>query len=406
MRRAVALLALAFLVLPLALLAVGVRGDAFENRVPEQAPRAGDGWGALSQTGRYVADRLPGRRAAVRANRAIAEDLYGVPPRLEGPEGALPFAPADGQDAATGEGLDRRPARALEGRDGFLFLEEELQRACERPVGEVAAVARLRAFADAVEASGRRAVVLVAPDKSAVLGDLLPARYPQRDCAPRGQAALGRALGAQRDPRVVALREPVAALRRTLPAREVFYRTDTHWTQRGAFPYVRAVVRGARGDAAVAARGRDLVEAAPRDFVGDLTRVQGDPRVTRERVFVVRRAGGGRVQREAVTVAGIAGQRTRIEGGQAPVVQGRTLLLADSFGLTVPDLLPPYFADLTALSWGSGQAATLRDAIAGADTVVLQIVEREVVRQAAFDGPGLLSEELLASVRALPPPAG
>ncbi len=68
---AFALLAIAFFAAPVALRAVGVHANAFENRRLAEAPKLSQGWEVFQQATRFLTDRMPLREQAVRANTIV-----------------------------------------------------------------------------------------------------------------------------------------------------------------------------------------------------------------------------------------------------------------------------------------------------------------------------------------------
>ena len=155
-RMLVAVLAAVFFLTPLVLIAAGVRVSSFENRRLAPAPQVSAGWFFFNDATRYLIDRLPLRRQAVQANTWIDQHVFHVTP-FYGQNGlggvqsdnALPFSGRPQQDRAavtattattstTGRGSrpdDDRAApptasQVTAGRDGWLFLEGTLDRAC------------------------------------------------------------------------------------------------------------------------------------------------------------------------------------------------------------------------------------------------------------------------------------
>ena len=92
--------------------------------------------------------------------------------------------PADGEGAQGGEAEDY--PRVIAGRRGLAVLRQDVENLCRptRAVSEV--MERLDRLAAAVEASGRRFVLVVAPDKSSVYPRALPDTYLGEDCARGG----------------------------------------------------------------------------------------------------------------------------------------------------------------------------------------------------------------------------
>jgi len=115
------------------------------------------------------------------------------------------------------------------GRDGWLFLGEELQLADESAAWSRERIAKVVEVKRALEARGVTLVVALVPDKARVYSRFVPAS----DVPPAHAARYGEALAhlRQRGVNAVDLLTPLAAAARE---GEVYYRTDTHWNQRGA----------------------------------------------------------------------------------------------------------------------------------------------------------------------------
>jgi alginate O-acetyltransferase complex protein AlgJ len=136
---------------------------------------------------------------------------------------------------------DNTSPDVVRGRDGWLFLAEDRDArewAARADDGDIAYVANVfRARALWCRAHGSRYVVLIAPDKSTIYSDLLPAGFPQ----PR-PSGMDRVLQALHDRGVPAVdvRPALAAAREGGLA---YSRGDTHWTERGAYAAYRATMQ-------------------------------------------------------------------------------------------------------------------------------------------------------------------
>lgn len=360
-RVAFAILAIGFFATPILLRGVGVTATAFENRRFADPPRLSQGWDAFQQTSRYLTDRLPLREQAVRANTELWQTFFGTAPRYgaSGETGALPFA----GKAEGGPRGDARPggqaAQVLPGRDGWLFLKGELERACTPVLPFGAALERWRSLVAIVRASGRQAVLMVPPDKGSIYGEYLPAG-DLTDCARRAKSGFWRLLA--REPRA----SGVVQLERTLAAKKrrggqlLYSKKDSHWTSAGSLELVRAVLeRLGRG---VRLKRREVVGLPKEEYVGDLTVLRGESAKDIRPAQTVRRAPGARR------------------------VPGRTLFLRDSFGDGALPFLSLYFADLRKTTWLVAPAQLAR-AIARADAVIFESVEREFAARASEQGP-------------------
>ena len=244
------------------------------------------------------------------------------------------------------------------GTDGWLYLQAELELACARPIGLDEALRRWRDLVQIVRDSGRRAVLVIAPDKASVVPEHLPGTYPGEQCQAGPRREQQRAY-ATADERSVYLRRRLLDLKRT-SGKEVYYRKDTHWNPFGAAELVRAALPRVSDDVRVRADEVAVQDSVP--YTGDLTTLLGQP--------VEDRAPAVTIQRSA----------------DAAVLPGRTLFVRDSFGLVAEPLLKPYAADLATAPWDGVSGDQMAAAIADADTVVFETAERLVDQRAADTG--------------------
>lgn len=378
LRTLFAIVAVAFFATPVALRAVGITARPFENRRLAEAPSLSQGWDAFDQATRFLTDRMPLREEAVRADSYISRRIFDTTPRYAArgaaarADRALPFAGAQQGDGAAGAGgAAGQATRVDEGKDGWLYLADEFTAACSPTVPIERALGAWRRLVSIVRASGRRAVVLVAPDKGSVYPEHVSLGPRTSACARRGKERLWTLL--ERAPRsdgVIALRR--ALLSRKRRSRGLLYsRTDSHWNQRGATTLVEAALRYVGGGVEVA-RG-EIVERGNVTFTGDLTTLLGDPQTETGPRRDVRRSTA------------------------APRVPGRTAYVLDSFGDIVNPQLIPYLEQFRRVPWDTPPRQLL-DAIAGADSVIFQVVERDFTVLPSAGGE--LSPAFLRGLRA------
>ena len=354
LRTLFALVAIAFFAIPVTLRAVGVTAKPFENRRLAEAPSLSQGWEAFDQATRFLTDRMPLREEAVRADSYISRHVFDTTPRYAGGGGAgtdraLPFAGAQQGDGAAAAAAGQA-TRVDEGKHGWLYLADEFTAACSPTVPVERAAAAWRRLVSIVRASGRHAVVLVVPDKGSIYPEHVSLGHRVGACASRGKQRLWDLLER------TARSDDVIPLRRALLSRKrrghglLYSRTDSHWNQRGATTLVEAALRRVGGGVGVA-RG-EIVERGNVTFTGDLTTLLGDPQTeTGPRVEVRRPAAARRLP-------------------------GRTAYVLDSFGDIVNPQLIPYLEQFRRVPWDTPPKRLL-DAIAGVDTVIFQVVERD-----------------------------
>jgi SGNH hydrolase-like domain, acetyltransferase AlgX len=282
---------------------------------------------------------------------------------------------------AGAEPSQQRPGRSgaaslvIVGKDGWLFALRDFSLGCRPTVPVSRAVARWRRLLSIVHASGRKAVLVVAPDKSSIYPEQLPATFKYSRCGPAGQDQLLRRLDAAGSSGIVSLRRPLAQAK-AANAQPLYYRTDTHWTSAGALtlteqtlPRLRRTLRVAPGEA---------VPGPEQRVTGDLSRLLGAPQPETAPTLRIRRQGRARVP-------------------------GRTLTVGDSFWDDAGPLLRPYLAHEHHLRWNRVSARALVRAIRSADTVVFQTVARNFTPLASDKGipdqPAYVKPALFALLR-------
>ncbi|MFE9744196.1 hypothetical protein ACFYOT_04770 [Saccharothrix saharensis] len=233
--------AVLFFCLPAFLLIAGVRPAEFENRKLAAFPSITDGWGFFTGLNAWADDHIPLRDKAVAAADGISRGVFGEAPKVQRQQqtvaGPIP-APPPPKDPS----LDRPDPTAyvnvLEGKGDWLYLGFDVQGACEPnlPMDEVfARLARLRA---AVEASGRQFVLVVAPNKTTMAPEHLPARYFGRACA----AEARRLFWSQLVERTGALDVRPALLQAAEESgAPVYTDLDTHWNHTGGVAVAKAI---------------------------------------------------------------------------------------------------------------------------------------------------------------------
>jgi hypothetical protein len=374
-RHVVAVLALAFFCAPLALRAVGMTAREFENRPMATFPKLSQGWDALEQGKRFLVDRLPLREQAVRADAWISSDIFDTDPAAgragaKGPAGLPAPKPPPAAAAAPAPAGDKPVA----GTDGWLFLEGEFVRACAPFIAWPKAMLRWERLAAVIRRSGRRVVLVFPPDKSTIHPEYLPASFAQRACLGPGHDAAWAAIEGATDPAVLGLRRAMLAAKAPGTSGP-YYRKDTHWNTMGGTIGVRELLERL-GVPGVRMRDDEIVKGRE-EYGGDLATLSGAPQTDTAPQWTIRRRAGARR------------------------LPGRTLFLHDSYGNAMQDALVGYLADPALLEWYGKSPAALIAAIRGADTVVLETVEREINYKAS--DLGLLTPSFFAALRrALP----
>src|SRR6202000_1454541 len=74
-------------------------------------------------------------------------------------------------------------SQVIEGKNGWLYYAQDMTSKCDPDQPISATVQDLTTLRQAIEASGRQLILVVAPDKSTAEPANLPATYPDKDCA-------------------------------------------------------------------------------------------------------------------------------------------------------------------------------------------------------------------------------
>jgi hypothetical protein len=354
----VSLVAAAFVFGPALAWSLGVTPKAIENRDLAPAPAAGQGWKAFDALSPWATDHLPGRAKAVHLNAWLEYNMLRQVPASQrsGPGGA----------AST-------PA-VVRGKDGYLFTGKDFTNACSQAARYEQSLTSLARLAEIIEDSGRRVVFTVAPNKSSVTTDDLPRAVPRGACALRAIERQSELIDGIRHPLYVGVRKPLADAHGA--GRQVFFRTDTHWTMLGGAMYAQALA--ARLDPELAPRLR--LEPVRHTRVGDLTKLIG--LTSPESVTSATLSSGATVfpgHKEAAKGARPAYQpESWVTRPGKGLVQGRTLLLGDSFTGAALTSLRPMFAQGRFVVFRLVPQEQLISEIRSADTVVIEVIERDI----------------------------
>lgn len=286
---------------------------------------------------------------------------------------AVPTGPFLGTDGAT---YDIAPL-VVRGEAGQYYVGQDFDTACENGPRFKRGLERLARLAATIEATGRRVVFSVAPNKSAIDEVDLPADVPHGRCTLRGLAAQNRQLDTFRDPNYLYVREHIAKSRV-----QPYWRTDAHWSTVGASIYAQ---RLARRLSPRLARQQQYADTE-RVELGDLFEYLLTP---------IPERAPARLPANGVTVT----EAPDSAGGFDPVVPltfdhswdarparktfpGQTLLVGDSFTYVGLEPLRSLFRHGRFVWIQDATLPLIVQAMKEADTVVLEVVQRFVSRSA------------------------
>lgn len=393
-RPLIAVLALLFFFGPAFAFVLGARPHQIENHKLAAFPSLSDGWKFFPEFTAWATDHLPLRAQAVQANTTVSEKVFREPPSYG----------SDGGASAGVAGIQSGPSssapngvaypKVIQGTGGWLYFGDDVSNLC-RPARTVAdTLARLHRLADAVQSSGRTFVLAVAPDKSDVSPQHLPADYAGKDCVTKRRAAFWKALADDPPAGYLDVRSAILADEKRSRSSD-FRPSDTHWGPRGAAVY--AQVLAARLDPALS-NGTHVVRNGTLAEPGDLAPMIGQSRTDRVPQTEIRRDGVSPVGRPTLDLPEMpyAPETFTDASTAAPLFAPHTLMLGDSFTSASSRMLGPYFADLTLLhnAVAGPSPQGVADQMVKSDVVVVELVERDI---AAGQSP-LISDASLAAI--------
>ncbi len=394
-----------FFVVPALALTLGARPAEFENRRLAAFPSALDGWGFFPGLSAWANDHVPFRDAAVHAADRASRDVFGesAPLAAEPPSTHAPFVPPEPHKADTANPeVDQGPMiagfpKVIEGDDGWLYYGLDVQGKCQpsRDLDQVIdTLKRLRA---AVEASGRRFVLVVPPDKSTAVPEHLPDSYAGQRCArpvtERFWTRIVDEVGA------TDLREDLRRIADT-DGRPPYYPLDTHWTDRGA---ALMVERLAEKIAPGVTAGWKLEEKRTTQYSADLPTLLGRTGVNDVQLYSL--APDGRRDRTRQPETDLTVPTAYHSSPGMGMVTPRTAILSDSYTLPATRYFAATFTDLDLVYFSTleSKPGVVLDMLVDQDVIVVEAVERNLTSGiASVTDPAvvdLISQRLAANPR-------
>lgn len=348
--RAVALGFVGLLVVPGLVMALGLRPPAVENRPLYTPPPFAVGslletsW--YAQWDQFLSDNLVLRPYAVRIRGTAIYETGGT----GNPE-------------------------VIRGAGSWLFSRGEFEPDCTQTAATLTAA--LDAAALRFDAAGIDLRIMVAPDKHAIYPDKLGEHHPfPPPCSDVERGALRAAIAARPGISVDAWAAVLARRESAPDGPPLYYRQDSHWTPTGAVVAIRDLVRSL--DPSLWS-DEDVVEVGTRNVAMDLARQIGLRR-SEATIQLAVRPGVTQVREGVPVNADLSNARAVFRvtaSGDRPVLDGRTLVLYDSyFGLNVARVAP-FFAESVWVHVGDlGNYPELAAALGPFDRVILERSER------------------------------
>ncbi len=364
---------LAFLLIFAPILAYlsGRRGEPVENRPPTDFSELSISWNGFSTLTNFIGDRIPLRSRAIKADGWIDQEIFHEDPAFGG--SAMP--------------------RVIHGDEGVLFLSDDFDIPCSREITPRETVDNLSRFAHLIEDSGRKVIMTFAPNKSTLHQDLLPSSASSRNCWSAFTNDLYLSLSTSGMPGYIDLKEPLE--REIASTREyLFYRKDSHWDDAGKVTAIRQIIKqvkpGLWDQSEVSYTGVET-------YYGDLLDLEGQSAADEAPNFIIERhdiiPGPTEDFRPDDNV--VVSRRYVNSGPPGKLIEGKTLLLTDSFGIGALPAIVPYFADLTVKHFDASDPLSNIPLFKDADTVWIFTAERLVSVHGQFiEGSPYLLEPL------------
>jgi hypothetical protein len=345
--------ALAFLLFfgPILAYASGQRGAPVENRPATDFSELSVSWDGFSTLSKFIGDRIPLRSRAIKSDGWIDQNVFDEDPAFGG--GSSPLV--------------------IHGNDGYLFLAEDFNNACG-PTGTIdGGIANFISLSKIISDSGRRPLLMIPPNKSTIMSAFLPQDLAKKDCWNSFTTTLWNSLASADIPGYVDLRGLIE--KEMSQTREPLYlRKDSHWNSAGSFVAIKSAVN--YFDAQVW-QDSEISYAGLTNYVGDLTIFEGMPVDDQTGSFDLNRPDVIETNREIYS-PDLANLNLHIEqsGPTGSLVQGKTLLISDSFGEVSLHRIAPFFEDLTFIHFGNWDPNLFAQLISDADNVWFMGVER------------------------------
>jgi len=369
--------AIVFFMAPVLLWVVGVQPTAFENRPLRPFPGLGDGWGFFTGLTGWATDHLPLRQAGVQAADGIGTGGFGDPPGSgQGTNHDTVGIDQGQRPAGTGDVPGYVYPQVIPGKDGWLYLGEDVNAKC-RPVMDldhvVSALQRLRA---AVENSGRRFVLVFAPDKYTEEPSHLPDDFVGKSCAQARTTDFWNRV--PRETGALDLRPALADAKQRL-GRPLYDPNDTHWSYDGGLVMTYALGQ------AITPGSTTNWRAAPdgvRPWPADLARVLGRTEQRTLPTYSLSTDGGADRTRYIASDFRSPLHLTQPDGAR-PVgsIAPKVGIVADSFTQFATPYLAATCQDVTIVhgdTVAESNENQLAEMFADRDVVTFEFVERSV----------------------------
>ncbi len=364
-----------FFLSPTIALSLGAHPARFENRALAAFGDPRDGWAWLAGLPAWAADHLPFRDGAVRATEVVSRGVFGEPAALPAsffgpPSGRRPVGPAV---APAPQPTAAAFPSVIEGRDGWLYLGAEVSGACLPSRSLDDTLGSLRRLRTAVETSGRQFVVVVAPDKTTMAPEHLPADYLGRDCSARARGEFWRRVAAETG--AIDLRPPLVEIARRKGS-PVYYPADTHWSHEGGLAMTYALADRVHSGIT---RTWQVTPAGSIPWSDDISPLIG--RSGERAIPTYTLAPAGQPDRARSIASDFRVPLGLVSAPAAGTVDQPVRMIADSFTQFASRYLAAAFTDITIVHPETVAAAprSAGELLAAGKVIVLQVAERNLL---------------------------
>ncbi|MEV4598847.1 hypothetical protein AB0K15_15715 [Amycolatopsis sp. NPDC049253] len=377
--------ALLFFTTPTLLWVFGVRPTEIENHKLAGFPSISDGFGFFTGLPTWAVDQLSFRASAINAADGVSRAIFGEDAPLDqgsssdsGPIPAPPLqqpgAPNQGPATPSLPGSNQAGYRkVVQGLDGWLYYGYDAEAKCTPTQDIDTTLKKVNELRTAVEASGRKFIFVVTPDKTTMVPQFLPGSYPGKECS---QAAAPNdwykmtTVGHSLDLR------PALAASAARVGHPIYAPNDTHWRDEGGLVLTRTVAEAVQPGVT---KSWLSTPDGTYDGVADLPLLIGKSGTKSNTQYTLE--PDGVTDRAAGFISNIDTPVHRTSAPLPGTIAEPTLVYGDSFSLASSRYLSAAFTNLTYLAYSTDktpQAAAVNELV-NSRVVVLQAVERNVV---------------------------
>lgn len=360
LRRIFLSISLCFLFTPMFLTITGQGNRARENKVLTPLLPVSDLLTYPEQVHAYISDRLRPRAEALQVDGWIDKRVFSEDPAFGG--SSIP--------------------RVIEGKDGFLFLADALDTACQPHAPPQETADRVNALASLLTSKGKPTLIQIAPDKSSIYPHLLEINEQRRECFSQYTDLLWKSLRDTGNSNIGDLRSSLTRAQ-DVSSVPLYLRTDSHWNNLGSLVGVR---EGINHFSPGLWKDSEIQSGGETKYLGDLMGMRGESTLDQTFVFGIKRSDISLISQNTVDeLPGQFNMRYQNNGPSDRLITGKTLFFLDSFGMAAISQIIPFFEDLTTIRLVDFNEDRFVNEIRKADRVWILSVERSASYRFSFE---------------------